>query len=141
MTTATQIGERLNEAMARGDLEAVVGQYAPDAVMVGPEGTFRGAEQIEEYWRAFLNAFSDIEVAPLARIDGGETAVEEWTVTATHSGPLDVLGAEPIPATGRRLSVRGVDVVAAREGRIVEHRIYWDQMELAGQLGLAPAAA
>jgi ketosteroid isomerase-like protein len=45
---------------------------------------------------------------------------------------------ETVSATGKRVTVRGADVCMVEGGLIVEHHIYYDQVELFGQLGLLP---
>lgn len=44
-----------------------------------------------------------------------------------------------IPATGNKARLHGCDVATARDGRIVDHRLYFDQLAIPEQLGLAPA--
>lgn len=127
--------DRLTEAVQAGGVDASPASYDAGAVFTAPEGTFRGAEQIEEYYRALLGAVSEVGVEVRARLGTGDTALDEWTITAVHSGPLET-PAGTAPATGRTLTVRGADVVRVEDGRIVEHRAYYDQVELLSQVGL-----
>jgi ketosteroid isomerase-like protein len=52
--TKTVLDHHFNSAL-RGDLEAVLMDYAPDAVLLLPEGPRRGISQIKEFFIAFLN--------------------------------------------------------------------------------------
>ena len=45
-----------------------------------------------------------------------------------------------IPASGRSFSLPFVDLFQARDGKIVAHRIYWDNATLMAQLGAMPGA-
>jgi len=56
-----------------------------------------------------------------------------WTMTGTHDGEW-----QGIPATGRRVSLVGVDVFKAADGLIVEERIHGDFLGLLRQLGAIP---
>jgi hypothetical protein len=47
---------------------------------------------------------------------------------------------ETLPATGKEVRIRATDAATVQNGRISEHRFYYDQMEFLGQLGLAPEA-
>lgn len=140
METARQIADRLTEALERGDPKGVAALYRDDAVLIEPVGTFRGREQIEEYWRAFLDAFSDLRPGISARFEAGDAAMDEWSFSATHSGPLEAPSVTVAP-TGRRVTVRGADAGVVRDGAIAEHRIYYDQLDLLEQLGAMPVSA
>jgi predicted ester cyclase len=73
-------------------------------------------------------------------VEDGERAAVEGTFTGTHTGTLAAPQGE-IPATGRTIELPYVDVFEARAGRIAAHRVYYDQMVMLSQLGLAPAPA
>ncbi len=47
---------------------------------------------------------------------------------------------QSIPPTGKNVRVRGCDAATVEDGLVTSHRFYFDQMELLGQLGLAPEA-
>jgi hypothetical protein len=55
-------------------------------------------------------------------------------------GPLATPTGETLPPTGRRVSVRGVDVQTHLGGGVARHHIYFDQVEFLAQLGLMPEA-
>jgi len=141
MATPRQITDRLTEALLGGDIEAVASGYAVDAVLVAPEGTFRGREQVEEYWRAFRDAFSDWSLTIARKFDSEDAAMDEWTFSATHTGELDIPGVGTAAPTGRRVTIRGADVGIVAGDLVAEHRMYYDQVEFLEQLGLMPAAA
>ena len=64
----------------------------------------------------------------------GDKVVENWVFTGTHTG--DFLG---IPATGKRLQIRGLEIWRVEDAKIVER---WGVIDVAGvldQLGLLPA--
>lgn len=63
----------------------------------------------------------------------GDRVVENWVFTGTHTGAF--LG---IPATGKTLKIRGLEIWRVEDGQIVER---WGVIDVAGvleQLGLLP---
>lgn len=45
-----------------------------------------------------------------------------------------------VPATGRRVRQRGIDVAVLADGLIGRQRVYYDNVEAFSQLGLLPGA-
>jgi ketosteroid isomerase-like protein len=84
------------------------------------------------------DAFSDVAVDVFPLDTGGEHACAEWSVTMTHSGPLEV-GAGVVEPTGSRITLHGVTVAEFRGDRICSFRQYWDELAIFEQLGLVPA--
>jgi hypothetical protein len=67
--------------------------------------------------------------------DGDRQAVVQWRADGTFTGS-PFLGIE---ATGRRIEIRGVDVMRFdADGKIDENTIYYDGAEFARQLGMLP---
>jgi steroid delta-isomerase-like uncharacterized protein len=56
----------------------------------------------------------------------GDKVVVRWTNHNLHQGPL--LG---IPATGKSVTVTGIDIHRLRNGKLAEH---WDQVDMLGLL-------
>jgi steroid delta-isomerase-like uncharacterized protein len=61
----------------------------------------------------------------------GDDVIVRSTVTGTHRGVF-----QGIPATGKRVSFRGLDLFRLRDGKIVEQRTIFDRMAMLEQLGL-----
>ncbi|HWH34868.1 MAG TPA: nuclear transport factor 2 family protein [Acidimicrobiales bacterium] len=138
MVDAREIADELTAAVASGDLEGATKCYAPQAVLVAPEGTFKGRSQIAEYFRSWTEPWSDTVFEVSTKASWGNRALDEWTCRATNSGIIALPTGASVPATGNRVTVRGTDICTVDEGAIVEHHIYYDQVELLGQLGLLP---
>lgn len=88
---------------------------------------------------ARVEAFPDMRGRDDLKAEAGDTAFNEWIFGGTHSGPFETPEGT-IPATGKRVTLRGCDLVAVRDGRIYEQRAY-DQLSLMTQLGLVPEGA
>ncbi len=138
MSDARKVADRLTEAVISEDLEAVTCCYSPDAVLVAPERTYKGREQIAEFFRAWFDPFTALSVETRAKAAWGNQALDEWSLSATNSGTLTIPTGEVVPATGTRVTVRGADVCTVEGDVVVEHHVYYDQVELLGQLGLLP---
>ncbi|MDP8931537.1 MAG: nuclear transport factor 2 family protein [Actinomycetota bacterium] len=138
MGEARQVEDRLTDALNGRDLDGIASCYAADAVLVDPLGIHAGTDQIIESWRQLIEAFPDAVGTVEHKYESGDTAIDEWTWVGTNSGPLTMPTGEQFPATGRRVNLRGADVATVQDGVITSHRIYFDQMEFLGQLGLVP---
>ncbi|HEY5858431.1 MAG TPA: ester cyclase [Aldersonia sp.] len=55
----------------------------------------------------------------------GDTIIVEGVYSGTHNGPL-VTPDGTVPPTGRTFEFSYADILQAREGKFVSHRIYWD---------------
>jgi ketosteroid isomerase-like protein len=139
MSEAREVLDRLTAAVVANDAQAVAGCYAEDAVAVTPdEGELRGRDRIAEYMSQFGGSFPDLQYKYLQKHDAGNVAIDEGYLIGTHTGPLTTPSGEAIPATGKQIYVRSCDVATVAAGLITQHRMYFDQMEFLGQLGLLP---
>lgn len=138
MSEARVTADRVTEAVAREDLDAVIACYGADALLVAPEGTFKGRDQIREFFAAWFEPFSELDVEVRTKAEWSNQALDEWSLSCTHTAPLQMPTGEAVPATGRRVTVRGADICTVEQGLVVEHHLYYDQLEVLGQLGLVP---
>jgi hypothetical protein len=68
--------------------------------------------------------------------DGDRTAVVQWRATGTFDGSEPFIGIEP---TGRRLDLRGVDVILVdADFKVATNTVYYDGVEFARQIGMLP---
>lgn len=115
-------GELLDYYVERynaGDLDAVMDLYAEDAVQIMPEGTFEGRSAIRERLARDLVACPDIAWTVLSFVEQGDTFADEWTFVATCTGPFQLPDGTEFPATGKRVELRGMELVQVRDGKIV----------------------
>ena len=73
----------------------------------------------------------------LRTFEVGDTIIVEGTYSGTQTGPLVGPGST-IPATGKAFSFPYVDILQARDGKVISHRIYWDNVTFLSQLGVLP---
>jgi ketosteroid isomerase-like protein len=142
MGQAREVMDRITEAIVRDDAATLRALYAPDAIADRPDGPrLEGADAITGYLMGFRRGFSDMAWENGRQYESGDTAIDEGWIVGTHTETITSPEGD-LPATGRAIRVRECDIVTVRDGRAVEHRFYYDQLDLLTQLGLAgPDAA
>lgn len=81
------------------------------------------AAQIENF-RVIFARMPDVQVTVEDRIIQGDKIVARMTFTATHTQPL-----QGIAPTGRRFTLRTIDIWRVENGKLAEH---WDVVDYAG---------
>lgn len=97
----------------------IPGQSDP---MIGPEG-YKGLIA------AFTGAFPDLRMRIVDIFGDDERACAVWVIEGTQTGDFNGLA-----ASGRSISLRGVAVATARNGKLIEVISSYDSQELASQL-------
>jgi predicted ester cyclase len=141
MGQAREVMDRLTEAVTtHADPKAIGELYSPDAVAFTPdEGEIRGRDNIAEYWRQMTDAIPDGSFEMVHSYEIGNTAIDEGFFSGRNTGPIQLPSGDTLPATQKEVRIRGVDLATVGEdGRIVDYRLYFDEMEFLGQLGLLP---
>ncbi|MFI8100583.1 ester cyclase [Streptomyces sp. NPDC086023] len=140
MGEARELMDRLTEAFTKTrDIKALAECFAEDAVAVTPDmGELRGRDEIVEYFRQMMDAMPDGTFEYLYTHEVGDTAADEGFYRGRNTGPLELPSGELLPATHKEVRIRGVDFATAADGKIVNYRLYFDQLEFLDQLGLLP---
>jgi steroid delta-isomerase-like uncharacterized protein len=124
-----------------GDLDAVMDLYADDAVQLMPDGLYEGWSTIRERLAQELNAFSDVAHRVESFVEQGDAFADEWTFVGTHTGPFSLPDGTEVLPSGKRVAIRGMELVQMRGGKIVVDNLYYDTTAVAAQLGLIPEVA
>ena len=140
MEANRELLERYVELYNEGDLDACMELYAADAVQWMHDGLFEGVEAIRERLARDLVAFPDAKYVVESFVEDGDTFADEWTFTGTNTGPFRLPDGD-VPATGRPVELKGMELVEVRDGRIVVDNLYYDFMSAVAQLGLIPQGA
>jgi steroid delta-isomerase-like uncharacterized protein len=129
---ARRFGE---EVWGRGDVQAAEEVLAEDFIEHNPvagQGPGReGHKQVLKEWRS---AFPDLTITVDDLLADGDLVGLRWTADATHRGEL--MG---MPATGRRVTLTGIDILRIVDGRIVERWSEFNNTGMLQQLGALPA--
>lgn len=103
VTAATAALMARNEAdFARGDLDAIVANYAADAVLVRPGKVYRGRDEIRTLFAEIFSHFAGLTPQSNTITVAGRLALLTWTATS---------------ASGR--VVQGIDSFVVEDGQIV----------------------
>ena len=92
-----------------------------------------GREANRRFWAAFFSALPDLTATMEDLVICGDRVVGRFTYRGTHTG--EFLG---IPATGRNVEMRSIDIWRVQDGMFAEH---WDELntlELLQQMGALP---
>jgi steroid delta-isomerase-like uncharacterized protein len=132
--------ERVIETVwQRGELDAIHDLY--DEQFVGHD-PFRAAPvcgrgQLRAQIAALREAFEDLTIELGDVLISGDRVAYRYAARATHRGPIGELA-----ATGRRVTVTGIDIVRfGVGGRIAEQWNWWDALGLMRQLGALSAGS
>jgi steroid delta-isomerase-like uncharacterized protein len=104
---------------------------APEEGVPGPEGEVHGPDGLEAFMRGVVAGFPDFHVTILDMLSSDNLVMYEGEITMTHEGEFD-----GIPPTGREVNIREMSKYRVEDGKIQEHRVYFDQQEVFQQLGL-----
>jgi steroid delta-isomerase-like uncharacterized protein len=141
MEANRELLERYVEQYNAGDLDACMELYAEDAMQWMHDGLFAGVDAIRERLARDLAAFPDAEYVVESFVEDSDKFADEWTFTGTNTGPFRLPDGSEIPATGRTVEIKGMELVEVRDGKIVVDNLYYDFMAAVAQLGLVPAGA
>ena len=133
--------ERYVELYNAGDLDACMDLYAEDAVQLMHDGTFEGPSAIHDRLARDLTAFPDATYTVASFVEQGDSFADEWTFVGTQTGPFQLPDGTQLPPTGKRVEIRGMELVEVHDGKIVVDNLYYDSMAVVAQLGLVPQGA
>jgi predicted ester cyclase len=111
--------------------------WAAGAELVAPGGSVSGRDEVLGFLGVFQEAFPDgrLEVGRLL-VDGSSAAAEGRFV-GTHVGILHAPDGDVAP-TGRAVEFRWAAAYEVSGAALTSEHLYFDQMDLLGQLGLLP---
>ncbi len=92
-----------------------------------------GREGIRRMLARYFQALPDVRFTLEELIVERGRAAVIWTARGTHLGPL-----MNIPASGRRVTVRGVSTFTLADGQITHATYIWDVAGLLREIGLLP---
>jgi steroid delta-isomerase-like uncharacterized protein len=135
-TTADR-ARRLIEAVGRHDIEALREAWDDDTVddFIALGQQYRGAEALAAFFQELWAAVPDLRMEVEGVVADGDDAVVRWRLDGTFTGaPF-----QGIRATGRSITLRGVDVMQFAGEKIRLNTVYYDGATFARQVGMLPA--
>lgn len=114
------------------NIDAFDKYFSSDFVVHFPEGDMT-AEEYKGLCTAYFAAFPDLHITTNDLLAEGEKVVKVWTAKSTSKG--DFMG---IPATGKPIVVKGIEMFLIVDGKIAELWAVMDNLGMLQQLGVIP---
>ena len=94
-----------------------------------------GVQELRMFGEGFFSGFPDVTFELTSAFANGVSGGAEWIMRGTHRGDLPGM-----PATNKRVEVRGASIFEFSGQKIRRCADYWDVVTLLKQLGLLPSA-
>lgn len=125
----------VEQVLNQGRFEQLDTLVLEDFVELDPlPGQSQGRAGLREVVRQMREAFPDMHWVVEEMVGEGDKVCTRFTWTGTQRAPF--LG---VPATGKRVSVKGVVIDRLNGGKMADSRILMDTLGLMQQLGVLPA--
>ncbi len=131
-----QLAHTFAEALNKKNLELFDMLIAEDYINHNPF-VKNGRQAVKSFFTGFLAAFPDLKVTTHEAISSADRVIGRFTYQGTHSGAA-FMG---VPASGKPIEMRSIDIWRTRNGQFIEH---WDELnilEFFQQLGILPRLA
>ncbi|MCU1404182.1 MAG: hypothetical protein JWQ43_485 [Glaciihabitans sp.] len=128
--------ERFGAAVNEGNLDLLVDLVSASNVDHDPApGQVPGPQGYKDFFGEMRTAFPDLGIAVDHLVADENNVSFAYTLTGTHDGPFQ--GHE---ATGKKISVRGLQISRFEDGKMVERWGSSDELGILKQLGLFPTS-
>jgi ketosteroid isomerase-like protein len=111
------------EAFNKKDLTRMISFFADDAIIIRPEGTFRGKEEIKRYYTWSFSNYSELTLTEKDFIVEGNKVVLEFVSEGTS-----------VRGGGKKQRALGLVVFEFRNGKVQQVHDYYDRLLIAQQL-------
>jgi len=129
--------ERLAEGINSGDMDVMDDVFASNVLDHDPApNQGPGPEGYKQFFTTLRSAFPDLQITPDRLIADEENVVVAYTLSGTHRGSF-----QGVLATGKHVSVRGMQIGRFEAGKIVERWGTTDELGILRQLGVDPTAS
>ncbi len=121
------------------DFDTTIGTFShPRYEIVATGDVYDGEEQVRRYYEETRRAFPDQRNELVSLRHADDAVIVEFDLLGTHRGPL-----RSLPPTGREFRARMIALFVFEGEQIVIERVYFDQLSIMRQLGVAhdPASA
>jgi steroid delta-isomerase-like uncharacterized protein len=123
--------QKMGEAVNKGNLDVFHEVFAANVKDHDPApDQDPGPQGFIAFFTDMRTAFPDLKVAVEDMVADDEQVAIAYTITGTHQG--NFLG---IPATGKKIEARGVQIAKFKDGKIVERWGSSDELGMLKQIG------
>lgn len=132
--TAVDATKRFGDIVNTGELDAFPEVVAAGCVDNDPApGQQPGPDGFKAFFTDLRAAFPDMKVEPQTMVSEGDQVAFAYTLTGTHDG--EFMG---VPATGKPIEIRGMQIGRFQDGKMVERWGSSDELGILKQIGAAP---
>ncbi|MBI4672180.1 MAG: ester cyclase [Chloroflexi bacterium] len=126
--------DAMTKAFATGDMNALDAFIVADFVEHNPSpGQGPGLAGLKQLFAGFQSAFPDMNISAEDVIAEGDKVAARFVMRGMNTGSF-----AGMPATGKQVTVEGIDILRVEGGKIVEHWGQYDQLGMMQQLGAVP---
>jgi limonene-1,2-epoxide hydrolase len=132
---------RFVSAFNAHDEAAIHSIHAPHVKFDAPGGfKANNSKDATAFAMRWLNAYPQGKMTVRSEIVSSPWIIQEIVMEGVHAGTLETpMGT--VKPTHKKFVGYGVQIFKVEDGKITESRLYYDQLEMATQLGLIPAPA
>ena len=105
--------------------------FDPKVTVITQNGNIEGIEAFKDFYNNYLDGFSDAEFKVIDGFGQGDRIVKHWQFVGTHDGAF--FG---IPATNKKVDLKGTTLVTMKNGRVLYEEDYFDNYSFLTQLGI-----
>jgi steroid delta-isomerase-like uncharacterized protein len=122
---------KFGEAVNSGNLEIMNDLVAPDAIENDPApGQAKGPKGYIDFFTKLRTAFPDLKLEVEQQVADDDNVAFAYTMTGTHKGDFN-----GIPATGKSVKARGLQISKFKNGKMIERWGSSDELGILKQLG------
>ena len=141
MTEVKDTATRFVSAFNAHDESALHALHAEHIKFNAPGGfKANNAKDATAFAMRWLKAYPTGKMTVRSEIVSAPWVIQEIVMEGVHTAPLEG-PTGTIPATHKKFVGYGVQILKVENGKIVEARLYYDQLDTMSQLGLIPAPA
>jgi steroid delta-isomerase-like uncharacterized protein len=134
-----ELTRRHTECWNQGNVALLEELLAPDFIHHNPDRPdVRSREDYKRWFAESYRLFPDLHITVVIVVAEADKGAGLWTFRGTNTGDFELPA--PAPATGKQVSVSGMNIFRFAEGKIVEEWLQEDTLGMLQQLGFMPAA-
>jgi steroid delta-isomerase-like uncharacterized protein len=139
-----KLNEAVFSAINSHDMAKYMTYFTDDAIVsdISNPTPMRGIEGIRMSLQPYLTSFPDLKIMVKNLIVSEDKVAGEIEFTGPNTGPMQMGPGTPmIPATGKKIDIKGTYFSIIRNGKIMELHSYPDVAGMMVQLGMMPMPA
>lgn len=128
-----RVSEFHHRLWGQGDHAAIDDFFDPHAVVhfTGFDGS--AVQTVRDDAARWWEAFDDVKTSIEDLLADGDRVVVRWNTSGRHIGDYG-----KVTATGKTITMSGIDIFRLENGRVVECWSMWDGIDVFDQLGVLP---